>query len=174
MSCRTRVVAIAVLVACARLALAQNTPSVDQKASFTMRIHLKDDTVKRGSEVQVWVELTNISTEPIWLWRSRTGPPPYTIKIADRQGRPASLTAKGRAFQKGKAVILESGRIVRAFPGSGAQVSIVPGETVQDSVNIDEQFDLTQPGTYTIQLERVDPVTKVRVKSNAVTMTVAN
>jgi hypothetical protein len=166
--------ALALFLACAEHAVGQKVAPDGRKASFTMSISLKERTVKPGSEVQVAVELTNGSTERIWLWRSRTGPPPYTIKLLDREGKGAALTAKGRAFQKGEAVIRENGRIVRAFPGSGEQASVAPGETVKDSVSIDDQFDLTQPGTYTIQLERIDPVTELLVKSNSVTLTVAN
>lgn len=174
MSYRTRFAAVAVFLACPALVFGQNAPADDQKASFAMSISLKDSTVKPGSDVQVGIELTNTSTEPISLWRSRSGPPPYTIRVLDRQARSAGLTAKGKAFQKGEAVIRENGRIVRAFPGSGSQVSIAPGETAKDSVFIDDQFDLTQPGTYTIQLERVDPASRVLVKSNVVTLMVAN
>jgi hypothetical protein len=174
MSYSIKVAAATVLLASAELAFGQNAAPDDRKASFTMSISLKDSTVKPGSEVALGIELTNTSTKAISLWRSRSGPPPYAIKILDRQARSASLTAKGKAFQNGEAVIRENGRIVRAFPGSGTQVSIAPGETAKDSIYIDDQFDLTQPGTYTIQLERVDPASKVGVKSNTVTLTVAN
>jgi hypothetical protein len=41
-------------------------------------------------------------------------------------------------------------------------------------VDLDERFDLSKPGSYTVQLERLDPATKLTVKSNIVTLTVAN
>ena len=171
---RAEFAALIVLLACAECGLGQKVSPDGQKASFTMSISLKESTVKPGSEVQVAVELTNTSTERIWLWRSRSGPPPYTIKLLDREGKGAAVTAKGRAFQKGEAIIRENGRVVRAFPGGGEQVSAAPGETVKDWVSVDDQFDLTQPGIYTIQLERVDLITKLLVKSNALTFTVAD
>jgi hypothetical protein len=137
-----------------------------------MNISLKDTIVKQGAEIQIVVELTNTSAGRILLWRSRSGPPPYTIRVLDREGRGAPMTAKGRAFQRGEAVIRENGKIVRAFPGGGEQVAIEPNETVKDSVSIDDQFDISQPGTYAVQLERVDPVTKALSKSNIVSLTV--
>lgn len=46
-----------------------------------------------------------------------------------------------------------------------------PGETMTDRVNVSKVYDLTQPGRYTIQFQRLDPETKTFVKSNEITVT---
>jgi hypothetical protein len=139
-----------------------------------MNISLKNGTVRPSSEVPITVELTNTSGAQIELWRARTGPPPYTVEVFDRAGKAAPLTAVGSAFRKGEAAVRENGKAVRVFPGGGSFIKIAPGETVKDWLFIENQFDLSPPGTYSIQLERIDPATKLPVKSNTVTLTVAN
>jgi hypothetical protein len=174
MHSRSRFAALALVLACAEHAVGQAAAPVSPEPSFAMSIGLKDGTVRPGSEILVTVDLTNTSGARIELWRARTGPPPYTVQVLDRAGRAARLTPVGAAFRKGEAAVRENGKIVRVFPGSGEFVIVAPGETVKDWVSIGNQFDLSQPGAYTIRLERTDLATKLPVKSNAVTVTVAN
>lgn len=176
MNGRPRLIAIALLLACAAPANSQTAAPSDQKASFTMNISLMAETVKPGSEVFIIVDLTNTSAKPITLWRPRTGPPVYIAEVLDRAGKPAPLTAMGRAFQKGdRTYIPEKGGPMRSLgAGTGSSLRIEPGETIKDAVAIQRQVDLSRPGEYKIRLERTDPTTKVLVKSNAVTLTVTN
>jgi hypothetical protein len=168
----SRLIAFALLLACAEHAIGQAAAPARQSPSFTMGIGLSEGTVKRGSDVLVTVNLTNTSATAIQLWRARSGPPPYTIRVCDHEGRATPMTAAGRAFQKGQMSVSEEGKIVRIFSGSGAFVTIAPGGTVEDWVSIEDKVDLSQPGAYTIQLERIDPATKLPVKSNTVSLTV--
>lgn len=164
----------ALLLAYGAHAVGQEPTPDGQKASFTINISFTSETVKPGAEVQVSVNVTNTSAEPISLWRARTGPPPYTVEVFDRAGKGARLTPVGAAFRRGDLVIREQGKPQRIIPdGSGAFVAIAPGETAKDVVLLSQQVDLRQPGAYRIRLERVDPATKVRVKSNTLTLTVA-
>jgi len=96
------------------------------------------------------------------------------IQVVDHTGKAAQLTAVGIAFRNGEASIPENGnKPPRAVVGTGSSVSLAPGEALNDAVSIENQFNLTEPGTYSIQLERVDPATKLVVKSNVVTLSVA-
>jgi hypothetical protein len=150
----------------------QEAPSNALKPSFTMRISIKDGTAKVGTEIQITVGLTNTSAGQIELWRAYSGPPPYTVLVLDHAGKAAALTPVGIAFQKGEAAVRENGKVVRVFPSNGTLVRIAPGETATDAIAIQRQFDLSQPGTYTVQLERTDHATNLLVKSNAVSLTI--
>ncbi len=70
-------------------------------------------------------------------------------------------------------MIREEGKPQRIIPGgSGTFVMIAPGQAAKDVVVLSQQVDLSQPGEYKVRLERVDPATKIPVKSNTVTLTV--
>jgi hypothetical protein len=170
----SRFITFALLLVCAGHTVCQVRDPAAPKPSFAMSISLKDGTVKRGSEISVAVDLTNTSGTEIQLWRARSGPPPYKVQVFDHTGKAAVLTPTGNAFRKGEASVQEKGKVVRVFPGTGSFVRIAPGETTKDLVPIENQFDLSEPGTYNVQLERVDPVTKLLVKSKVVTLIVAN
>lgn len=161
-----------VLVLNAAGAVGEQAAPKDQKASFAMSLKLNESTATVHSEVRAKVEITNTSAERIWLWQSRSGVSQYLVRAVGRDGKSAQLTAKGKAFQKGEGVLRENGKVVRVFPGSGRQVCLEPGETMKDEVFLDDLIDLSQPGTYTVEVERVDSATKVLVKANAVTLIV--
>jgi hypothetical protein len=168
-----KIIGLAILLACSKHAFCQTTPLGEQKASFTMHISLIDKSVKPGAEVQVLVDLTNISSSPIQLWHARSGRAPYTVQALDRAGKAAPLTSRERVF-RGEVVVQEKDKPTRIWPGGGYLMTIAPGETGKDVISIEDQVELRQPGEYKIQLERVDLTTKVPVKSNTVILIVAN
>jgi hypothetical protein len=137
-----------------------------------MIISLKDGTVKPGSEAQVMVELTNTSAGNISLWRSRTGPSPYTIQVVGPAGKAVAtrdVIRNGKAGTPGG-----DNKPPRIAVGTGSSVTVAPRKTMKEAVSIENQFDLSQPGTYKIQFERIDPSTKLVVESNWATLTIAN
>ena len=86
----------------------------------------------------------------------------------------ASLTCLGAEIQKGNGIAPEEGKCRALLVGDSHGHTIAPGKTAKDTVHLVDWFDLSEPGTYTIQFERLDEATKLTVKSNAVTVTVAN
>jgi len=167
-------VVLALFLGYADHAAAQATEPVVEKPRFTMKISMKKEVVEPSSEIWVNVELTNTSTERIGFWRARSGPPQYTIHVWKASGKPAPLTCIGRVFQNKEPCAPENGKPARYFVGSGAVAMVEPGETVKDSVSLEDQFELGWPATYTVQFERIYPGTKLAVKSNIVTMTITN
>lgn len=159
---RCRLLALALALGCAEYVVGQ-TPPGDQRASFTMRAAMPHGTVRPGAEV--WVVIS--------LWHARSGRAPYTVHVLDQAAKPVPLRALERVF-RGEAAPQEKGKPMRIRTGSGYSMKIAPGETAKDEIVIQDQVDLSQPGEYTIQLERVDPATKVLVKSNKVTLTVVS
>lgn len=169
----SQVIALALFLGCAKHALGQAESPGPQKASFTMRITLMQDAVKPGAEVQVVVDLTNTSGATIYFWHARSGRASYNVRALDRTGKEAPLTVIERVF-RGEAVEQEKGKPMRIRRGSGYTMTIAPGETAKESIIIQDQVNLSKPGEYTIQLNRMDRATKILVKSNTVTLTVAN
>jgi len=156
------------------VARAQPAAANNQKPSFTISIGLAEKTVKIGSEVWVIVDLANTSSEKIRLWHPRTGAPVYTVDVVNHGGKAVPMTALGRAVRKrDQTYAPEKGGPARTLgANTGSSVTIEPGETVKEKVTVQDQVDLSEPGEYQIRLERVDPMTKIPVRSNAVTLIV--
>jgi hypothetical protein len=48
---------------------------------------------------------------------------------------------------------------------------IGPGKTSREDADLTEEFELSKPGKYTVQAERLDQYSKGPVKSNIITIT---
>jgi hypothetical protein len=166
-------ISFALFLACAGRVAGQAASPAATEPSFTMKISLRDENVKPGSEIMVNVELTNTSASEIALVRIYTGPPPYTVYVFDREGKEAPSAPFGSALRKGETAMRQNGKVRNFGAASGGPVRIAPGKTAKDGVTIERMFEFA-PGTYTVRLERVDPYTKLLVKSNTVTLTVTN
>lgn len=173
MRSRSRLIALVLVLSCFEPSIGQPFPADSEKATFIMRIRLVQNSVKPGAEVQVVVDITNTSDSPIHLVRAKSTRAPYNVRALDSAGKAAPLTVQERMF-RGEAVAQDKGKPMRIRVGSGYVMTIAPGETAKDTIIIHDQVDLSQPGEYTIQLERVDPKTKIPVKSNTVTLTVVS
>lgn len=173
-----RFMGFALFLVCAEQALAQAAVPPAPKPSFSMSVRLKDGQVKPGSEIMVNIDLTNTSDAQTELWHAISGPTPYKVLVLDHAGKAVRLTPMGIAFGKGAAGWREKGEngeeVVHMVPTNGAPFRIAPGGVAKDALDIQDLFDFSQPGTYTIRLERIDPATKLLVKSNTVTLTIAN
>ena len=162
-----RFISLIPLIACVAIAPAQQYAPPSARAPFTMNIRLQHETVKAGAEVVVLIELTNTSDSEIELYRARKGWHSYTIKVLDSGKNAPALTAFGKAL-RGELLKREGDKVPGIIVGSGFGLSIAPGQTREDSLYLNSEFDLSRPGVYTIQLERngtglqsVDPATKV-------------
>jgi hypothetical protein len=178
---------LALLAAGAECAAGQATEPVVEQPRFTMKISVTGgNTIESGFEVLVAVDLTNTSAELIGPERVYPFLPSYRMRVSDRSGEPAPLTCLGKLlgkvrkrepFAKGDPCLSDA-QASQFFGthliGNSRFFSIQPGKTVRDWVSISDEFDLSQPGTYTIQLERFDPGTKLAVKSNTIALTVTN
>jgi len=161
-------------VACIGSAAGQSTaPVQERKPSFIMTISLKEKTVRPGSQVFVNVDLTNTSDREAQIYITRSGKTPYTFQVLDGTGKAAPLTRQGRAILNGQSVVKDEKGNLRMMVGTGGAVPVAPGGTLHDMVIVTE-YDLSQPGEYTIRLQRTDPATKLIVTSNTVTLIVAN
>lgn len=117
----------------------------DKSAPFTITISGPNQPVEEGAEVRIHVVLTNVSGRPVSVQRS---PSPelaefyYTVRVRDEHGPEAKMTDYGRAASKGQ------------YQGSQMLILLRPGEEDEENTVLSKQFDMSAPGTYTIQLER--------------------
>jgi hypothetical protein len=132
---------------------------------FATAISASNQTVRSGEEIRVHVVLTNASDHTIVAERvpgSDRAEAHYDISIKDRHGSIVPLT--------------EAGRATKAHRGDGSFIKmwIKPGEKMEENTILNNQFDLTNPGTYEIQLMRpasFDPKDG-SCSSNKITITV--
>jgi hypothetical protein len=141
---------------------AKQSPRTPQPA-FTLTITAENETIKAGSNVKVAISLINRSQRNIISSRWVGGPDAsFKIDVRDSQGKIASLSERQRAMLQGKDLPM----------GSTRHYSIGPGETVNEQVVVNEQYDLSAPDKYSIQAHRFDEVSKTDVKSTLVIVTV--
>jgi hypothetical protein len=154
--------------------LALTTPSVRAQNPISIRISPSHDGVsagtgaeKAGSPVYLLVELRNDSgktlTSSQWDYEEY-----YTFDVRDAEGKTAPEKDALRWLQE------------RLKPGArnsghGIISRIEPGITWKEQLTISDYFDMSRPGTYTIQLERKlpDELGTGTIKLDKVTVTVA-
>jgi hypothetical protein len=141
-------------------------------ASFSLTITALQNPVKAGSEVRIEIVVTNISNREITVSRSNgegqaelSG---YTAEIRDRKGNLISETKYGREL-KAEGGTPEAPTVTVTndilFP-------LQPGKKLKDMLIVSKLRDTSQPGIYSVQVQRTDPDTGILVKSNTVTVTV--
>jgi hypothetical protein len=125
------------------------------KAPFTLSLAAESPTTKIGLPVWVKVTLKNTSN--------------HDLKIEKEISEDlCTVVVQEATLQMGFATRRASGI------GSLGIIGIQPGKTVVDRVNVSRMYDLTRPGKYTIQAQRSDDVTKAKVLSNKITVTVTD
>ena len=159
----------------------------EAKAAFTIVIAAKQATVQAGSEIRVSALLTNVSDHVIWVYvdKGRAAElESYLVEVRDSQGRIQRTSryywslgrlGSGRApawVPDGSAQDYSDGRYEGSDEGGGGNVNLLPGETNEAFVDVNKLYAPLQPGTYSIQVQRIDKESKIAVKSNVLTLTV--
>ena len=153
----------------ARGAIAQVVkPAQTAEPTFAVTIRLEPDVVKVNSEIRVKTTLINKSNGKISFERSPEDMAELEFQayVRDDHGNPAPLTEYGRLVLKGEGPLPP---LVTRFAGYTA---LLPGESLKCDVVITRLYDLSQPGKYTIQVERIHDSLKMVAKSNTITATV--
>lgn len=143
---------------------AQVTPAYEP--NFSLTISTPDQVVKSGAEVKLKVAFANNTAQPLHYATGapgRNGGPGFDIDIHDSQGKRISETPYGLKIQ-GKARH-------RPFAGSVFAATVQPGDTVELEVLLSREYDISEPGKYTVQATEKGPNPQ-QGKSNIVTITV--
>ncbi len=177
MHTRLRLAILVVVAASAVHAAGQAAaPAEANKPEFAITISTPQSTVKSRSEVMVHVEVTNISGSASKLVGATPAVLGYAVDVRDSAGKPVPLTRRGTATVNQR--FAAGDRDGRRFigPGSVTDSLVRPGGVVKEELTVTDFFDLSRPGTYTIQVQRPDfrsqPPGDRMLKSNIITLTV--
>lgn len=124
-------------------------------APFALAITTPEESVKSGSDIPLRMYTTNLTSHELAFDCAK-----YDEQAYDAGGKP--LPWIGGA---GLRSVIET--------GNGHTCGVEPHGTEERlAAHIDKLYDLSKPGTYTIQASRVDEESKAVVKSNIITVTV--
>ena len=155
------------------LALALASPSPAQtvaanagKPRLSVAISTVEDTSKAGSRIIVDVSLTDTSSGRVLL-PSGGGEdilPLYTIQVRRKDGAPVPDSQLVLAQKRESAKPLPAG-IFRVDNYSRIMGELQPGQTAKQRVVLNDLYDLSQPGDYVVQAERIEPANGAIMKS---------
>jgi hypothetical protein len=142
-------------------------PTQTVEPTFAVTIRLEPEVVKVNSEIRVKTTLINKSNGKISFERSPEDMAELEFQayVRDSHGNPAPLTEYGRHVLKGEGDVPLATRF-------GGFSTLQPAESLKCDVVITRLYDLSQPGKYTIQVERIHDSLKMVAKSNTITVTV--
>jgi len=147
---------------------------VGRGPAYALTIRLKQPDYKAGSEIWAEVAFRNVSDHEIeitprlaGLSRPEQAHFYYVPDVRDEKGNAVSETEFGRRVRKGEAF----------YVGGGSEAlgqhynPLHPGESRTSKIRLDDLYDLSTPGKYTVQVQFLD-TGAATVKSNIVTLTI--
>jgi len=141
--------------------------SKTEEPTISINISTPQNTVRVGSEIIVDVVTQNISHHVIHytvIAGAGAELSHFRVDVRNSVGKPVTETQYGQKVH---------GTDHRAHSGSvfGADIPVEPGKTLHEKLILTKEYDLSQPGTYTVQLRRTD-FDDSSVKSNTITLTI--
>ena len=165
MQVKPRYVLSSILLSLAGMAGAQEAQP--KKPAFSLSITARQATAKAGSPVALQLTLTNTTEHDLEVGRgfiNGTLLRYMDVKVLDKDGQPVADTDYGLG--------LHGRRPGPIGGGVGFSEKIKPGEAIHEEADLSKEFDLSKPGKYTVQAERMDSTIREVVKSNVITFTV--
>ena len=150
-------ITVIALTAAISLAIGQS----QQGSPFSLTLQAVNATVQQGAPILVELTTTNNLSQPLKLGKSNPGSE-YQMDVRDAQGQPVAQTALYKDLQNPQYVFRLTTQILK------------PQESAKEQVDIGKFFDLTKPGTYSVQIQRLVPrqYGSGTVKSNIVKLTI--
>jgi hypothetical protein len=157
---------------------AQSTPPAKPaEPRFSITISVDPEVVEAGSEVWVkailtnkakattFTDLTDKAKDKIVLYVSSQylAELDFTIYMYDAEGNLALLKDYGHAVVKHEG---------EPIAGSVVPLILRPQDSFKREIELSKLYDLTKPGKYAIQVERVDGLTGGVSRSNPVALTI--
>jgi hypothetical protein len=139
------------------------TQAPPHESFYTITISTAQQTAESGSAIVVMALLTNTSQQTFASARWVGGPDySFKINVFDSRGKPAPFSEKYRAQLRGVGLPM----------GSTQHYYVGPGQTTKERIDVTEQYDLSTPDEYAIQVHRLDERSGIDVKSNTVKVSV--
>ena len=134
------------------------------KAAFSLIISAPQSSVKSGAPVWIEVTMANNSNHRIAVTREPSedldqGGWVYEVDVHGDKGGAPPQTEYAR-------------NIINGGLRSTGLIPLYPGKTIIDRVNVSKLYDLSRPGTYTIQVQEFDVSSSSPVMSNKITVKV--
>lgn len=144
----------------------------DAKPAFSITLRTRQTVLEVGSPLRVRIAVTNTSDHDIVIG------PPVQISVLDSEAKPVPETPYGmkvHGTEPRPAPPPEVGP-PQGVPGPGGgglgPLPMRPGETSRGSSgDLSREYDLSKPGTYTIQAREADFYSGSVVESNVLTVT---
>lgn len=141
---------------------------------FSLAIHARQSVIKSSDPAIIEVQIRNVSDHEI----GRTVAPGWTVHgeligfvpiVRNASGSEPPLTKWGKqVFGRQKPDDHLPDLVLNAVQ----RVPMAPGEVVKTEIHLTELYDLSAPGTYTVQVKSYDEENKVEVTSSIATITV--
>jgi hypothetical protein len=149
-------------------------PTQQVSPSFSLAISIAKGVVKTGSPTQIDITVKNVSDHPISLSTLYIHPNVEItdhVTVVDPNGSKSAETELARR-SLGHSTAADEARSPTVVTGKQVLLNLKAGQSFTYQLNIDELYDLSVPGKYSIQIERLDAEANVSVKSNKITITV--
>ena len=145
---------------------AQMVEASSGKPRLSVALRMVENTSKAGSKVIVDVLLTNISSGKVLLPAGGGEDilPWYTIQVRRKDGAPVPESQLVQAQKRGSAKPLPPG-MFKVDNYSRIMGELQPGQTAKERVVLNDLYDLSQPGDYVVQAERIEPANGAILKS---------
>ena len=147
--------------------------------SIAIAVSTTKDKVKAGSELTLKIGVTNIAGKEIHLPYDKSHKAElnqYQFDIARSDGQLVSIMKYYWELTGEKAPRENVKDIAKTFiiAHDHGSVPLSPGKTLEYRTVLNDLYDMSQPGEYTIQVEKLDPITSTIVKSNIITVIVTD
>lgn len=141
---------------------------------FSLAISTAKGVVKTGSPIQIDITVKNVSDHGISLSTFYIRPNVETsdrVTIVDADGSKSLETELARR-SLGHSTPEDESRSPTVVTGKLVFLNLKAGQSFTYQLNVNELYDLSVPGKYSIQIERLNDEGNVSVKSNKITVTV--
>jgi hypothetical protein len=132
---------------------------------FSLTISTPRETVKAGSDSQLFIKLTNDANHEITLF-SRNMYCDYTLEVRDSSGQSAPETEQKRKLNCA----------ANGDAGRSVVIKLKPGEHHEDLIFVNYLFDMSRADEYRVRVAREIPkeLGQGQVKSNTIGITVTD
>lgn len=147
-------------------------PLEAKQGQISLTISAIQGTVSSGLPVNVKIVATNISTEAVYIAFTDQyirAAMTYRANILDDHGNIPPDTILNRTIKYYHAGINVPHVILTDNPSSA---SLNPGQAFTDTIDLGTVYDLSQPGKYTVQIDRLDTAGQIEAISNTITINI--
>lgn len=164
----------ALVLASIAVALPTISSAQSAKPPLSLSIRPAKGDAKAGSTVQIEITVKNISDHDI-SWGTAYVAPFVEVtdqaNIVDGNGAKIPETEFGTRVM-GHRTPDDEARSPSIVFGKDVWVPLKAGKSFTYQLNLDKLYDLSLPGKYVVQIERLDIDSNIAIKSNKITVTV--